>query len=297
MKIINQHRELLLFRCDNMKLLIAIVLIVLMIGVTPAFAAISPADQQNAASMSVKDAGTDIGEQSQVTDQSDDTDDYIVIDPSNESDTSGEGGDYSDDSGDQLDEGGNYIVVAASDELDTEGENNGYIDELDDQLDDNGDYIVINSSAESDTAKDGNYIDDLDDNIDSDQLDNRGNYIARSSDVSNHPDESSNYAEEPADDQLDESSEYTITEVGAESEYIFESLDELDENLDNTTEALNDDQSSGSETISQIGINVHATHESLIVTLVDRLCGVVQSTLGGVDSICMVLANGLATIL
>ena len=93
-----------------MKLWMAIFLVILMIGVTPAFAADSPADQQSATSTAVKQINGD-KDVSQVTDSSKDM--VTSYDVSNPADEDSSYIDGYDDDGNYI---GNYMVVDPSDD-------------------------------------------------------------------------------------------------------------------------------------------------------------------------------------
>jgi hypothetical protein len=222
-----------------MKLLMMILLVVLMVGVTPAFAADSSADQQTVTSTAVKETNSDIGDELSVTDQSDD----IVADPS---------------------------------------EDSGYIDEYDDNGDYIGNYIVVDSSDASDISEeDGDYSDELNEDNDT---------VIDLSDVSDQ----SNEVNDDYSDELDEiNDEFEPGDIDQLDESFDDSIDELGEG--NYTVIDSNDQSG---TISQIDTDIPTDiGEPILVTLVNELCGVVRSTLEGVDTICAVLGNELEMIL
>jgi hypothetical protein len=248
-----------------MKLLTTILLVVLMIGVTPAFAADSSADQQTVTSTAVKETNSDIGDGLLVTDQSDDG----QVDPLDE--TSGYMDEY-DDNGDYV---GDYVVVDSSDESDISGEDGDYSDESDegsydqvsDESDDIGDYIVVDSP-----------------------------------DMSDQPDDNGDYIDLSTDEQSDDNGDFTAVEI--DDEFELGDIDQLDESFEGSTDELDEgdytviDSNDQSETISQIDTNISIdTGKPLLVTLINELCGVVQCTLEGVDTICAVLGNELGMIL
>jgi len=229
-----------------MKVLMAILFIVLMIGVTPAFAANSPADQQAVTSVTDKGNNNSIGDVSKLTNQSSNTN---AVDASDISDKEGFIDGY-DDNGNYI---GHYIVVS-----DTSNSSDGAIGD-NDQLDDNVDYTTDNPSDvssisdEDDNTNDPNVYDlyNVADSISpSDQSENNGELV---------------------DDQSNEN----VGTVDPSSEY--NNVDELD----NNTIINPDNQSPESETTSQMETNIPTNSGHLLVNLVDGLFGTVQTILGG----------------
>lgn len=247
---------------DDMKVLTVILLLVLMIGVTPAFAASSPADEQVVASTAVKGANIDIknvsSENSGFIDGYDDGNyigNYIVVDSSDTSNLPDEIADNNDQSDDNVvdlldrsEDGDIYNVVGSVDTTNISDEvNEGYELKYDD-------YIVINSS-----------------------------------DVSDRTDGDNNNTDESIDD---ENGNYRVIESYNEFEYTFELLNENDDadELDGDDYIVIDssNQLFEDKTASQIDTNVPTfTGGHLLANLVDELCGVVQSILGGLDIISM----------
>ena len=308
-----------------MKILMAILLVILMIGVTPAFAVDSSANSQTVTSTAIKGINGDIGDTSQVTDQSNedmvssfDASDmldedsgyingydedgnyignYTVVDPSNLIDTSNN----------QLDDTDNSIV-SSFDVSDMHDDGNNYIDEPDispvvnsasiDQFEEASDEFNDDYAVDSvDTpVKNADYIGEPD----------ISGYVADESEISDQPDKNDKLDEYNAD-QFGEDEYYTVMELDIEFEYnelpdvnqLNESPDDIDElnNGNYTVIDPSDDQLSENETTSQIDTNVPTNCKPLILTIVNGLCGVVQATLEGVGNACMVLGNELETIL
>ena len=304
-----------------MKILMAILLVILMIGVTPAFAVDSSANSQTVTSTAIKGINGDIGDTSQVTDQSNedmvssfDASDmldedsgyingydedgnyignYTVVDPSNLIDTSNN----------QLDDTDNSIV-SSFDVSDMHDDGNNYIDEPDISP-------VVNSASidQFDEASDDDYTVDLLDTPGEDAIyiePDVSGYIVDESEVSDQPDENDSF-DELNTDQLDEDEYYTVTELDIEFEYNgLPDVNQLNESPDDINELNNgnytvidpsDDQLSENETTSQIDTNVPTNCKPLILTIVNGLCGVVQATLDGVGNVCMILGNELETVL
>jgi hypothetical protein len=276
-----------------MKVLMAILILVLMIGVTPAFAADSPADQQVIAPTAVKETNNDMEDGLSVTDQPDDG----QVDPLDE--TSGYTDGY-DDNGDYI---GNYIVIDSSD---LSGEDGDYSKELDE----GNDYTVIDSSDISDQSDEvtDDYSDESDESsynqVNSDESNDIDDYIlVDSSDISDQPDDNGDYIDLLTDEQLDEIGDYAAFEI--DNEFEPWGIDQLDGSFEDSADESDDGDyividlnDESSETISQIDTDLPIdTGEPILVTLVNELCGVVQSTLEGVDTICAVLGNELEMIL
>lgn len=286
-----------------MKLWMAIFLVILMIGVTPAFAANSPADQQTATSKAVKQINSDIKNVSEVTESSNgDVTSFAVSDPADED--SGYIGGYDDD-GNYI---GNYTVIDPSDLEDTS----------DDQPDETDDYTVSSFNV---PGEDIEYIDELDDNnmddsASMDEFDDAGNDLLEVldtvdegtdylGDVSSPSYENDNFDELNANDQFDEDGYDMFTELNIEFGYdgphdidqLNESQDEGVNELDNGNSTVIDSSDVPlSEDTSQISTNVSANCKPLIVTIVNGLCGVVQATLEELGNVCMILGNELETI-
>ncbi|MEN6292264.1 MAG: hypothetical protein ABFD07_09680 [Methanobacterium sp.] len=286
-----------------MKLWMAIFLVILMIGVTPAFAANSPADQQTATSKAVKQINSDIKNVSEVTESSNgDVTSFAVSDPADED--SGYIGGYDDD-GNYI---GNYTVIDPSDLEDTS----------DDQPDETDDYTVSSFNV---PGEDIEYIDELDDNnmddsASMDEFDDTGNDLLEVldtvdegtdylGDVSSPSYENDNFDELNANDQFDEDGYDMFTELNIEFGYdgphdidqLNESQDEGVNELDNGNSTVIDSSDVPlSEDTSQISTNVSANCKPLIVTIVNGLCGVVQATLEELGNVCMILGNELETI-
>jgi hypothetical protein len=304
-----------------MKILMAILLVILMIGVTPAFAVDSSANSQTVTSTAIKGINGDIGDTSQVTDQSNE-DVVSSFDASDMADgDSGYINGYDED-GNYI---GNYTVVDPSNLIDT---SNNQLDDTDNSIvssfdvsdmhDEGSDYIdepdispVVNSASidQFDEASDDDYTVDLLDTPGEDAIyiePDVSGYIVDESDVSDQPDENDSF-DELNTDQLDEDEYYTVTELDIEFEYNeLPDVNQLNESPDDINELNNgnytvidpsDDQLSESETTSQIDTNVPPNCKPLILTIVNGLCGVVQATLEGVGNVCMVLGNELETIL
>lgn len=275
-----------------MKLWMAIFLVILMIGVTPAFAADSPVDQQTATSTAVKQTNGNIKNVSGVTDSSngDMVTSFAVSDPAD-----GDSGyiDGYDDDGNYI---GNYMVVDSSDDEPDEmdnytvssfnmpGEDIEYIDEPD-----SSDIVDSASIDESDDS--GDDLLEITDTIDEDAP---------------NPDENDNFDELNEDDQFDEDGYVIVTELDIEFEDDDSSdVDQLNESLDGDVIDLDDGNYTvidpadvpSSEITSQIDTNVSNNCKPLIVTIVNGLCGVVQATLEGLGNVCMILGNELETIL
>ena len=301
----------------------AILLIILMVGVTPAFAADSSANPQTVTSTAITELNSDIKDVSQVTNQSNDD----VVSSFDVSDmVDGDSGyiDGYDDDGNYI---GNYDVIDPS--------NSGYMSDqpeytnnplssfdASDMPDEDSDYIdepdnshVVNSASidqfdeDSDDEFDDDYtVDSLDtpgEDVDYIKSDGSG-YITDESEISDQPDGNDSF-DELNTDQLDGDEYYTVTELDIEFGYnespdadqLNESPDDINE-LDNgnyTVIDSSDDQLSESETTSQIDTDVSTNCKPLIVTIVNGLCGVVQATLEGIGNVCVVLGNELETIL
>lgn len=281
-----------------MKLWMAIFLVILMIGVTPAFAADSPADQQAATSTAVKQINGD-KDVSHVTDSSKDM--VASFDVSNPSDEDSSYIDGYDDDGNYI---GNYMVVNPSDDEPDEtdnyavssfnilGEDIEYIDEPDSS------DIVDSASVDGSDNDTGDDLLEVADTIDEDT-----DYAA---DAQSHPDENNNFDELNEDDQFDEDGYNIVTELDIEFEDDDSSdVDQLNESLDGGVIELDDGNYTvvdpadvpSSETTSQIDTDVSNNCKPLIVTIVNGLCGLVQATLEGLGNVCMILGNELETIL
>ena len=308
MKIINQKHELL--GCDDVKILMAILFIVLMIGVTPAFAAESHADQQSVTSAAVK-ANADINDASDVSDGDsgyingyDDDGDYIghytVVGPSDS--TSDEDSDYVDELGDQSDDADTAVVSSfgAPDISDDD-----YIGESDDMINSTGmdegsgdEFDVIDANQIKDNDNDA--VDEFDVSCDyNDEFDDEC-YIIGELDMSTQPDENNSFDQLP-EDQFDEGGYYAGTDV---IEYDDSCINQLNEDLDDVNEldggnytVVDSLDQSGDESTSQVDENVSATSKPLIVTIVNGLCGAVQATLEGLGNVCVVLGNELEAVL
>ena len=299
----------------------AILLVILMIGVTPAFAVDSSANSQTVTSTAIKGINGDIGDTSQVTDQSNED----VVSSFDASDMLDENSGYIngyDEDGNYI---GNYTVVDPSNLIDT---SNNQLDDTDNSIvssfdvsdmhDDGNNYIdepdispVVNSASidQFDEASDDDYTVDLLDTPGEDAIyiePNVSGYIVDESEVSDQPDENDSF-DELNTDQLDEDEYYTVTELDIEFEYNeLPDVNQLNESPDDINELNNgnytvidpsDDQLSENETTSQIDTNVPTNCKPLILTIVNGLCGVVQATLDGVGNVCMVLGNELETVL
>jgi hypothetical protein len=304
-----------------MKILMAILLVILMIGVTPAFAVDSSANSQTVTSTAIKGINGDIGDTSQVTDQSNE-DVVSSFDASDMADgDSGYINGYDED-GNYI---GNYTVVDPSNLIDT---SNNQLDDTDNSIvssfdvsdmhDEGSDYIdepdispVVNSASidQFDEASDDDYTVDLLYTPGEDAIyiePDVSGYIVDESEVSDQPDENDSF-DELNTDQLDEDEYYTVTELDIEFEYNeLPDVNQLNESPDDINELNNgnytvidpsDDQLSENETTSQIDTNVPTNCKPLILTIVNGLCGVVQATLEGVGNVCVVLGNELETIL
>ena len=280
-----------------MKLWMAIFLVILMIGVTPTFAADSPADQQAATSTAVKQINGD-KDVSQVTDSSKDM--VTSYDVSNPADEDSSYIDGYDDDGNYI---GNYMVVNPSDDESDEtdnytvssfnmpGEDIEYIDEPD-----SSDIVDSASVDESDNGTGDDLLEVAD------TINENTDYAA---DAQSHPDENNNFDELNEDDQFDEDG-YIVTELDIEFEDDDSSdVDQLNESLNGGVIELDDGNYTVvdpadvplSETTSQIDTDVSNNCKPLIVTIVNGLCGLVQATLEGLGNVCMILGNELETIL
>ena len=288
-----------------MKVLMAIFLVILMIGVAPAFAVDSPADQQTAASTTVKQINSGIKDVSQVLDSSnnDRVTSFDVSDPEDED--SGYIDGYDDD-GNYI---GNYAVIDPSD-----------LECIpDDQPDETDDYTVSSFNI---PGEDIEYIDepDSDNMVDSasmDEFDDTGNGLLEILDTVDEdaeymdefdvssPSDEDNFDELNADDQLDEDEYDIFTELSIEFGYDGPyDIDQLNESQDDDVNELDNgnctviDSSDVplSEDTSQISTNVSTNCKPLIVTIVNGLCGVVQATLEKLGNVCMILGNELETI-
>ena len=304
-----------------MKILMAILLVILMIGVTPAFAVDSSANSQTVTSTAIKGINGDIGDTSQVTDQSNED----MVSSFDASDMLDEDSGYIngyDEDGNYI---GNYTVVDPSNLIDT---SNNQLDDTDnsivssfdvsDMYDEGSDYIdepdispVVNSASidQFDEASDDDYTVDLLDAPGEDAIyiePDFSGYVVDESEVSDQPDENDSF-DELNTDQLDEDEYYTVTELDIEFEYNeLPDVNQLNESPDDINELNNgnytvidpsDDQLSENETTSQIDTNVPTNCKPLILTIVNGLCGVVQATLDGVGNVCMILGNELETVL
>ena len=304
-----------------MKILMAILLVILMIGVTPAFAVDSSANSQTVTSTAIKGINGDIGDTSQVTDQSNED----MVSSFDASDMLDEDSGYIngyDEDGNYI---GNYTVVDPSNLIDT---SNNQLDDTDnsivssfdvsDMYDEGSDYIdepdispVVNSASidQFDEASDDDYTVDLLDTPGEDAIyiePDVSGYIVDESEVSDQPDENDSF-DELNTDQLDEDEYYTVTELDIEFEYNeLPDVNQLNESPDDINELNNgnytvidpsDDQLSENETTSQIDTNVPINCKPLILTIVNGLCGVLQATLDGVGNVCMILGNELETVL
>ena len=288
-----------------MKVLMAIFLVILMIGVAPAFAVDSPADQQTAASTTVKQINSGIKDVSQVLDSSnnDRVTSFDVSDPEDED--SGYIDGYDDD-GNYI---GNYTVIDPSD-LECIS---------DDQPDETDNYAVSSFNI---PGEDIEYIDEPDSNnmVESasmDEFDDIGNDLLEILDTVDEdagyldeldvssPSDEDNFDELNADDQLDEDEYDIFTELSIEFGYDGPyDIDQLNESQDDDVNELDNgnctviDSSDVplSEDTSQISTNVSTNCKPLIVTIVNGLCGVVQATLEKLGNVCMILGNELETI-
>ena len=283
-----------------MKIWMAIFLVILMIGVTPAFAADSTADQQTVSSTAIKQINDNNKEIYQVTNSS--TGDVTAFDVSGQVDENKGYIDGYDDDGNYI---GEYIVV----------------DPADNQPDETDNYTVssFNMPDENNTK----YIDESNssDMIDSESINNSNNdtgddlsevidTIDENDDAfnaSNHTDENGNFNGLNEDDQFDEDEYFSIvTELDIE----FEGNDSLD--VDQLNESSCDDVNeldNGNDTVIdpsdvplsedtlQIYTNVSNNCKPLIVTIVNGLCGVVQATLKELGNVCVIFGNELETIL
>ncbi|WP_424354571.1 hypothetical protein [Methanobacterium sp. MBAC-LM] len=288
-----------------MKVLMAIFLVILMVGVAPAFAVDSPADQQTTASTTVKQTNSGIKDVSQVLDSSnnDRVTSFDVPDPEDE-----DGGyiDGYDDDGNYI---GNYTVIDPSD---LEGISDDQPDETDDYTVSSfnipGEDIEYIDEPDSDNMVDSASMDEFDDNGNDlleilDTVDEDADYLDEF-DLSSPSDED-NFDELNADDQLDEDEYDMFTELSIEFGYdgpydidqLNESQDDDVNELDNGNCTLIDSSDVPlSEDTSQISTNVSTNCKPLIVTIVNGLCGVVQATLEELGNVCMILGNELETI-
>lgn len=282
----------------------AIFLVILMIGVAPAFAVDSPVDQQTVASTAVKQTNNDIKGISQVLNSS--NNDRVTFDVSDpEDEDSGYIYGYDDD-GNYI---GNYTVIDPSD-LE-------FIS--DDQPDETDNYAVSSFNI---PGEDIEYIDEPDSNnmVESasmDEFDDIGNDLLEILDTVDEdagyldeldvssPSDEDNFDELNADDQLDEDEYGMFTELSIEFGYDGSyDIDQLNESQDNDVNELDNgnctviDSSDVplSEDTSQISTNVSTNCKPLIVTIVNGLCGVVQATLEKLGNVCMILGNELETI-
>ena len=282
-----------------MKIWMAIFLVILMIGVTPAFAADSTADQQTVSSTAIKQINDNNKEIYQVTNSS--TGDVTAFDVSGQVDENKGYIDGYDDDGNYI---GEYIVV----------------DPADNQPDETDNYTVssFNMPDENNTK----YIDESNssDMIDSESINNSNNdtgddlsevidTIDENDDAfnaSNHTDENGNFDGLNEDDQFDGDGYNIVTELDIE----FEGNDSLD--VDQLNESSCDDVNeldNGNDTVIdpsdvplsedtlQIYTNVSNNCKPLIVTIVNGLCGVVQATLKELGNVCVIFGNELETIL
>jgi len=276
-----------------------------MIGVAPAFAVDSPADQQTAASTTVKQINSGIKDVSQVLDSSnnDRVTSFDVSDPEDED--SGYIDGYDDD-GNYI---GNYTVIDPSD-----------LECIpDDQPDETDDYTVSSFNI---PGEDIEYIDEPDsdnmvDPASMDEFDDTGNGLLEILDTVDEdadymdefdvssPSDEDNFDELNADDQLDEDEYDMFTELSIEFGYDGPyDIDQLNESQDDDVNELDNgnctviDSSDVplSEDTSQISTNVSTNCKPLIVTIVNGLCGVVQATLEKLGNVCMILGNELETI-
>jgi hypothetical protein len=283
----------------------AIFLVILMVGVAPAFAVDSPADQQTTASTTVKQTNSGIKDVSQVLDSSnnDRVTSFDVPDPEDE-----DGGyiDGYDDDGNYI---GNYTVIDPSD---LEGISDDQPDETDDYTVSSfnipGEDIEYIDEPDSDNMVDSASMDEFDDNGNDlleilDTVDEDADYLDEF-DLSSPSDED-NFDELNADDQLDEDEYDMFTELSIEFGYdgpydidqLNESQDDDVNELDNGNCTLIDSSDVPlSEDTSQISTNVSTNCKPLIVTIVNGLCGVVQATLEELGNVCMILGNELETI-
>ena len=283
----------------------AILFIVLMIGVTPAFAAEPHADQQTVTSAAVK-VNTDINDTSDVSDGDsgyingyDDDGDYIshytVVGPSDS--TSDEDGDYVDELDDQSDDAGTAVVSSFGT---PDIPDDDYIDESDDMINSTGIDEDSSDEFDVDDGQIGNSNDTVDESdVSGDYSDEPDEgYITGELDVSTQPDEN-NSSDQLPDDQFDESGYYTGTEVieydDPYADQLNEDVDELDGGNYTVVDSL--DQQSGDDSTSQVDENVSTTSKPLIVTIVNGLCGAVQATLEGLGNVCVVLGNELEAVL
>lgn len=277
----------------------AIFLVILMIGVTPAFAADFTADQQTVSSTAIKQINGNNKDIYQVTNSS--TGNVTAFDISGQVNESKGYIDGYDDDGNYI---GDYIVV----------------DPADNQPDETDNYIVssFNMPDENNTK----YIDkpDNSDMIDSESINNSNNDTgddlsevidtidenADAFNAPNHTDENDNFDGLNEDDQFDEDGCNIVTELVIE----FEDNDSLD--VDQLNESSCDDVNeldNGNDTVIdpsdvllsedtlQIDTNVSNNCKPLIVTIVNGLCGVVQATLEGLGNVCVIFGNELETIL
>ena len=280
-----------------MKVLMAVLLVILMIGVTPAFAADSSVNQQTVTSTAVKETSNDISDASDLTGEDsgyiDGYDDdgnyigqYIVVDPSDYAETSNEDSTNADES-----DNSQMVNSASIDQFDEDNNDEFNADDTN-QPDNNGDYLAVDELNAPDIS-DGNEFDDS------------GNYTVNELDVPDQPDENDNY-QLTDDNQLDENGDYITTEIYFEFEYNeYPDINHLNEDLDDNELCdgnysmikLSNDQLSEGETAPQIDTNVSTNCKPLLLTIVNGLCGVVQATLKGVGNVCMVLGNDFETIL
>ena len=273
-----------------MKIWMAIFLVILMIGVTPAFAADSTADQQIVSSTAIKQINSNNKEIYQATNLS--TNDMTAFDVSGQVDENKGYIDGYDDDGNYI---GDYIVVDPADNQPNESDNytvssfnmpdennTKYIDEPD-----NSDMIDSESINNSNNTGDdlSEVIDTIDENADA-------------FNASNHTDENDNFDGLNEDDQFDEDEYFSIvTELDIE----FEDNDSLDADqlcesscddvneLDNGNDTVIDPSDVPlSEDTLQIDTNVSNNCKPLILTIVNGLCGVVQATLEKLGNVCVV---------
>lgn len=300
----------------------AVLLVILMIGVTPAFAADSSVNQQTVTSTAVKETSNDIGDASDLTgedsgyiDGYDDDGNYIgqytVVDPSDYGETSDEDSIHADESDDA-----DSSIVSSFNAPDS-GENGDYIDESDNnqmvnlasinQFDeDNNDEFNADDTNQPDNNGDYLAVDELNapDISDGNEFEGSGNYAVNELNVPDQPDENDDQLID--DNQLDGNGDYIITEMCFEFEYNeYPDINQLNEDLDDSELCdgnysmikLSNDQLSEGETAPQIDTNVSTNCKPLLLTIVNGLCGVVQATLKGVGNVCMVLGNDFETIL
>ena len=281
-----------------MKIWMAIFLVILMIGVTPSFAADSTADQQTVSSTAIKQINSNNKEIYQATNSS--TSDVTAFDVSGQVDENEGYIDGYDDDGNYI---GDYIVVDPADNQPNESDNytvssfnmpdennTKYIDESDSDMIDSESINNSNKDTGDDLSE---VIDTIDENVDA-------------FNASNHTDENDNFDGLNEDDQFDEDEYNIVTELDIE----FEDNESLD--ADQLSEGSCDDVNeldNGNDTVIdpsdvllsedtlQIDTNVSNNCKPLIVTIVNGLCGVVQATLKELGNVCVIFGNELETIL